>query len=374
MPIDRDQWRRAEALFHAALERPAADRAAFLDDHCRGEADLREQVGLLLASDERAGLFLETPPPVPLKETGASRGALVGQRIGTYHLLAFIGAGGMGEVYRARDDKLGRDVAIKILPSEFARDELRLARFRREARTLASLDHPHIAAIHGIEESGDLACLVLELVEGETLRGPVAVSDAIRFAWQVAGALEVAHGHGIVHRDLKPANLRLTPDGRVKVLDFGVATVGTHVNEDGALHGNISSETVCGSIVGTPGYMSPEQARGDEVDERADIWAFGCLCWEWLTGVRAFPGVTDLDAMTAVLERQPDWHALPASTPRRVRAPCPPIRRWTPAAAGSPATALRSSCRAWRRRPSSRANGSSPSVPRPAVPRPSATC
>jgi len=210
-------------------------------------------------------------------------------------------------------------VAIKLLPPEFARDAGHLARIHREARTLATLNHPGIAAIYGLEESDGLDYLVLELVEGEALRGPLDADTALRYACQVASALEAAHAHGIIHRDLKPANIRVTPDRKVKVLDFGVAKAGASGADSPALLAGAAPETLAGLIVGTPGYMSPEQARGLEVDARADIWAFGCLCWELLSGARAFPGDTDADAMTAVLEREPDWGALPAGTPRAVR-------------------------------------------------------
>jgi eukaryotic-like serine/threonine-protein kinase len=319
MAIDRDRWRRAEELFHAALARPQEDRVAFLDEASAEEADLRREVDLLLASDGRAALFLESPAFVPACAAPAGRGSLVGRLLGTYRLLSFIGAGGMGEVYRAHDGKLGRDVAIKTLPPEFSRDAGRLARFHREARTLATLNHPNIAAIYGLEESDGLDYLVLELVDGEALRGPLDVRAALRCACQVASALEAAHGHGIIHRDLKPANIRLTPDGRVKVLDFGVAKAGPSLEDTPEPQVGAAAGTLSGLIVGTPGYMSPEQARGAEVDHRADIWAFGCLCYELLSGARAFPGETDADTMAAVLERQPDWDALPAGTPREAR-------------------------------------------------------
>ena len=319
MAIDRDRWRRAEELFHAALARPPEDRATFLDEASADEADLRREVGLLLASDERAALFLESTAFVPADAPLTVRGSLVGRQLGTYRILSFIGAGGMGEVYRAHDDKLGRDVAIKTLPPEFARDAGRLARFHREARTLASLNHPNIAAIYDLEESDSLDYLVLELVEGETLRGPLDAHTALRCACQVASAVEAAHGHGIIHRDLKPANIRLTPDGRVKVLDFGVAKARTSVADAPEPRADAAAGTLSGLIVGTPGYMSPEQARGAEVDHRSDIWAFGCLCYELLSGARAFPGETDADTIAAVLERQPDWDALPTDTPREVR-------------------------------------------------------
>jgi serine/threonine protein kinase len=229
----------------------------------------------------------------------------------------------MGEVYRAHDSKLGRDVAIKTLPAAFARDSERLARFRREARTLASLNHPNIAAIYGLEESGDVDCLVLELVEGENLRGPLPVDRALDYARQVADGLEAAHDKGIIHRDLKPANVKVTPKGQVKVLDFGLAKAiwGPEGNRDlsQASATMTSEQTLAGHILGTPGYMSPEQTRGQAVDGRTDIWAFGCLLYELLTGKRAFHGESHQDTVAAVLEWEPDWQALPAKTPAGIR-------------------------------------------------------
>ncbi|HJR60345.1 MAG TPA: protein kinase [Vicinamibacterales bacterium] len=227
----------------------------------------------------------------------------------------------MGEVYRARDTTLGRDVAIKILPRHFTADPERLARFEREARVLAALNHPNIGAIYGLEASaGGVRALVLELVEGETMadriqRGPVPVTDAVTIARQIADALDAAHEKGIIHRDLKPANIKVTPDGVVKVLDFGLAKAAT---------GELQSPTVTvgstqeGTILGTAAYMSPEQARGQAVDKRTDIWAFGCVLYEMLTGHAAFPGETVSDTIAAVLGQEPDWAALPATTPPMV--------------------------------------------------------
>jgi Tol biopolymer transport system component len=228
----------------------------------------------------------------------------------------------MGEVFRAHDTKLGRDVAVKFLPVEFARDPDRLARFRREARTLASLNHPHIAAIFGMEEDGGVECLVLELVEGETLRGPLPVARALEYARQVAEALEAAHAKGIIHRDLKPSNIKVTPKGEVKVLDFGLAKAIWGPDQNPAVSRETGPEmvTLIGHIVGTPGYMSPEQANGTEVDARTDVWAFGCLVYELLTGKRAFAGETLQDTLAAVREREPDWDALPPKTPPKITA------------------------------------------------------
>ena len=250
--------------------------------------------------------------------------ALAGRQLGPYRIVSSLGAGGMGEVYRAHDGKLGRDVAIKTLPREFERDPDRLARFRREARALASLNHPNIAAFYGLQESGDVDCLVLELVEGESLHGPLPLKQALDYARQVAEALEAAHVRGIVHRDLKPANIKVTPEGRVKVLDFGLAKAvwgqeGATLDLSQAV-GLTGSQTLAGHIIGnTWDAMSPEQASGKEVDQRADIWAFGCLLYELLSGQRAFKGGTLQETIAAVMEREPEWSALPARTPAGIR-------------------------------------------------------
>ncbi|MEE9264628.1 MAG: protein kinase [Vicinamibacteria bacterium] len=253
-----------------------------------------------------------------------------GSLLGPYEILSPIGAGGMGEVYRARDTKLGRDVAIKVLPSEVAETPERLARFRREAHLLASLNHPHIASIYGIEEIEERPFLVLELVEGEDLserlrRGVLPVDEALDVARQVAEALEEAHEKGIVHRDLKPANIKVTPDGEVKVLDFGLAKAYAGDTTDGSASDLSHSPTLAregtaaGVIMGTAAYMSPEQARGKQVDKRADNWAFGCVLYEMLAGKKLFTGETVSDILAAVLKSDADWESLPASTPTTIR-------------------------------------------------------
>ncbi|MBC8645531.1 MAG: PD40 domain-containing protein [Thermoanaerobaculia bacterium] len=250
-----------------------------------------------------------------------------GARLGPYEILAPLGAGGMGEVYRARDSKLGREVAVKVLPDEFLADRERLARFDREAHLLASLNHANVAAIYGFEEARGMRFLVLELVLGETLaerfaRGPLELDDALPLFRQIAEALESAHEKGIVHRDLKPANVKVTPAGKVKVLDFGLGKV---FEKEGVSSDVSRSPTIThgathqGVILGTAAYMSPEQARGKPVDKRTDIWSFGCVLFEALAGRRAFAGDTTSDVMAAVLTREPDWSGLPAATPPRLR-------------------------------------------------------
>ena len=252
-----------------------------------------------------------------------------GTRLGAYEIVALLGAGGMGEVYRARDTRLGREVAIKALPDEFARDPERLGRFEREAKLLASLNHPNIGAIYGLEVVEGHRYLVLEFIEGETLsdliaRGPVPVGEAVELCAHVAAALESAHESGIVHRDLKPANVMLTRTGAVKVVDFGLAKGGVFSasDSDPALSASPTmtyGATQAGMVLGTAAYMSPEQARGKAVDKRTDIWSFGCLLYETLTGKQAFEGETVSDLIAHILTSEPDWNALPPATPPRVR-------------------------------------------------------
>jgi serine/threonine protein kinase len=310
----QDCWQTVEGLSHAALERPREQRQAWLDGACSGDAELRRHVELLPSNEERAGSFLSRPATEDLTVAQTADGSLLGRKFGPYQIVSPLGAGGIGEVYRAHESKLGRDVAIKTLPYEFARDPERLARFRREARTLASLNHPNIATIYGLEESGDVDCLLLELVEGETLHAPLPVAQALERARQVAEALEAGQASGIIHRDLKPSNVKVTLQGPVKMLDFGLAKAiwGPERNQDPSPAATANgSQSLPGHIVGTPGYMSPEQARGGDVDERTDIWAFGSLLYELLTGQRAFSGESSQDTIAAVLEHEPDWYALP---------------------------------------------------------------
>ena len=256
-----------------------------------------------------------------------------GTRLGVYEITAPLGEGGMGQVWRATDTTLGRQVAIKILPDAFAADPDRLARFEREAKTLASLNHPHIAAIYGFEKSSGMHALVMELVEGEDLseriaRGAIPLDEALPIAKQIAEALEAAHEQGIIHRDLKPANIKVRADGTVKVLDFGLAKAmeqGSGIGDQGS-GGAANSPTItspamtqAGMILGTAAYMSPEQAKGRPVDRRADIWAFGAVLFEMLTGTRAFPGEDLTDTLAAVVRAEPDWTLLPTDTPAAIR-------------------------------------------------------
>jgi serine/threonine protein kinase len=323
---DADRWDRVKELFHAALGREPHDRPAFLSDACGDDRILQTEVESLLDAHQRAGSFGERPP---VERSGAAAAFTPavnrGARFGTYEIAECLGAGGMGEVYRARDAQLGRDVAIKVLPAAFVTDRERLARFEREARVLAALNHPHIGAIYGLENVNDVRALVLELVEGDTLAdriapGPLSLTEALPTARQIAEALEAAHEKGIVHRDLKPANIKITPAGMVKVLDFGLAKAG-----DGGGPNLSRSPTVTiggtrdGVLLGTAAYMSPEQARGQAVDKRTDIWAFGCVLYEMLTGRTPFTGDTLSDTVAAILDREPDWTLLPNATPLGIR-------------------------------------------------------
>ena len=250
-----------------------------------------------------------------------------GTSLGHYDVTSLLGEGGMGQVWQATDTQLNRQVALKILPDAFAADPDRLARVTREAQILASLNHPNIAAIYGIEEAEGTRALVLELVEGPTLadrirKGPIALDEALPIVKQIADALEAAHEQGVIHRDLKPANIKVKDDGTVKVLDFGLAKAlaGDGLDADLSQSPTVTAAgTREGVILGTAAYMSPEQARGKPLDKRTDIWSFGCVLFETLTGRAVFGGETLSDTIANVLDRQPDWAALPAATPPAIR-------------------------------------------------------
>jgi serine/threonine-protein kinase len=329
-----------KALFQAAVERPAEERDAFLAAATGDDAALRREVESLLTSDSSDISFLDRLPvasesvladPLAALQTSMdftlSHTVLAaGLRIGPYEIVAPLGAGAMGEVYRASDSTLKRDVALKVLPERFALDPGRSARFKREAQLLATLNHPNIGAIYGLEESNGARALVLELVDGPTLAdrialGPISLEEALTIARQIAEAVEAAHEKGIIHRDLKPANIKIDRNGVVKVLDFGLAKVW-----DGAPQSDLSESprltaTDLGerTVLGTPAYMSPEQARGQSLDRRTDIWSFGCVLYEMLTGRAPFAGDTISDTLAAILEREPDQTMLPADTPVPIR-------------------------------------------------------
>ncbi len=321
--MDAGRWRKVGSIYHSACERKPEDVPGFLDDACSGDSEMRREVEALLEQGDSTASFLASP-----LEEHENTYAAAGTKLGQYRIEALLGKGGMGVVYRATDTDLGREVAIKVLPGSLARNPEQLARFRREARMLAMLNHPNIAILYGLQQSGDVHYLLMELVPGETLadrivRGPVPVETVLTICSQVADALEAAHGKGVIHRDIKPANIKLTPEGRVKVLDFGLAKA-LEAEPEGRELADPSTVTAGptrdGQILGTPSYMSPEQVRGAPLDHRSDIWAFGCVLFELLTGRRAFRGETLTETLAKVLEREPDWDALPASTQARIRA------------------------------------------------------
>jgi serine/threonine protein kinase/Flp pilus assembly protein TadD len=317
MVVNPERGKQIERLCRSARECAPGERAALL---AKADPELRREVESLLAHDAsrlglldhraREGAAQILPPAVA-----------AGTQLGQYRIEAPLGKGGMGEVYRAKDTKLGREVAIKVLPREFAYDPDRLARFCREAQVLASLNHPNIAAIYGLEDRA----LVMELVPGQTLAerlavGAFPVEEALRICSQIAEALGVAHQKGITHRDIKPANIKVTPEGRVKILDFGLAKVApeSQFEARGDEEPTLTAMTHAGVLLGTPAYMSPEQTRGEHVDKHGDIWAFGCVLYELLVGRRPFPGRSTADIIASVLKTEPDWLALPAGTPPRV--------------------------------------------------------
>ena len=330
-----ERWRQVEGLCHAALACPPEDRPAFLTRACAHDEALKREVESLLAQERDVAGFLSAPA---LAGTGAAvveqlGGTHVGRRLGSYTFGPLLGRGGMGEVYRAHDDTLGRDVAIKVLLPAFVADPERRVRLEREARILATLNHPHIGAIFGVVDVDGVRGLVLELVDGDTLaerltRGALALEDVLPIARQIAAALEVAHEHGIVHRDLKPANIKITAGGVVKVLDFGLATLSEPAAlMPGSTPKGETSPTVtvppmmtrAGTILGTAAYMAPEQARGLPADRRSDVWAFGCVLFEMLAGRRAFEGDNASDTLVAVLKEEPNWTLLPPDVPAAIR-------------------------------------------------------
>jgi Tol biopolymer transport system component len=335
-----ERWKRLEGLYHAARDQPPAERSAFLADACRDDEALRQDIESLLDQNSTNGFLSKPALPDAPRASDFAPSPMVGRTIGGYLIQALLGVGGMGEVYRARDGKLGRDVAIKLLPPLLASDPDRMARFEREARLLATLNHHNICAIYGLEASDGVRFLVLELVEGQTLaerlqgppRAALSVPEALAIARQIIDALEAAHEQGIVHRDLKPANIKVREDGTVKVLDFGLAKMLDPVRADGtgqwtgpAANASMSptittpAMTEAGMILGTASYMAPEQARGKTVDKRADVWAFGVVLYEMLTGTRLFGGDETSDVLAAILKTEPDWSALPANMPSGLR-------------------------------------------------------
>jgi Tol biopolymer transport system component len=316
-----ERWKDIEKLYEDSINLPPDGRARFLADSC-SDPEIRREVESLLAQQPNLPSFLERRGLDIAAEImpRTQRGTLVGRTIDHYEVRAFIGAGGMGEVYRAHDARLARDVALKVLPAQFLEDPERMRRSEREAKLLASLNHPNIAAIYDLEEADGIRCLILEFVAGETLasrlkRRALPIADALEIGRQIAEALEAAHEQGIVHRDLKPGNIMISANGTVKVLDFGIAKM-----LEPEVPTNPSPNTdSAGVALGTPSYMSPEQARAKPIDKRTDIWAFGCVLYEMLTGQRAFQRETVTDTLAAVVDGVPDWQALPADTPEKVK-------------------------------------------------------
>jgi serine/threonine protein kinase len=317
-----ERWSRVAEIYDSALEQAPAARAGFLATACGEDVDLRREVESLLAQEQRPVVVDRPLGDAAASVLGRPSQLTAGSTIGAHRVVGLLGEGGMGQVYRAHDTKLQRDVALKILPDAFVHDTDRVARFTREAQVLASLNHPNIGAIYGLEDSGEVHALVLELVEGPTLaeriaRGPLPLDEALPIARQIAEALEAAHEHGIVHRDLKPANIKVRDDGTVKVLDFGLAKLTTGDARSGAARDLTHSPTLlspavttAGVILGTAAYMSPEQAKGRPADKRSDVWAFGCVLYEMLTGKRAFEGEDVSETLAAVLRAEPDWSLL----------------------------------------------------------------
>ena len=309
-----ERWRQIEDICWNVLNRPAHERASLVEEACVGDPDLRGEVESLLAVQSAVPTFLETPAGEIAADLLATDDNLTGRRLGPYVIGEWVGSGGMGDVYRGRDEHLARDVALKILPGVFAENGDRSARLMTEAQVVASLNHPNIAAIYGFEKTDGLRALVLEFVDGVTLadrlaEGPAPIDEALPIARQIAEGLEAAHECGIVHRDIKPSNIIVRTDGTVKLLDFGLATAFRDVaTSGGAL-----------ALMGTPGYASPEQLKGRATDRRTDIWAFGAVLYELLSGHRAFAGDTTSDIVNAVLQQRIDWSVLPATTPVPVR-------------------------------------------------------
>ena len=342
-----ERHRRIVELFRAAAEKSPDARVRFLAQACGGDDNLCREVEAMFAAveqhggtveasladlaagltagsgrapfdrperDEDATLLDDPPTDAPLSD---------GEMLGPYEILAPLGKGGMGEVYRALDRKLKREVAVKILPKAFTTNSAAIERLKREARLLASLNHPNIAAVYELQELEDQCFLVLELVPGKTLsrklsRGPLAVREALSICRQVAAALEAAHERGVIHRDLKPANIMVTPESRVKLLDFGIASIKARP-ESGAESATQSQFTLPRTIMGTLAYMSPEQARGHRLDKRTDIWSFGCVLYETLTGNRLFAGETSSDIVVAILRDELTLNKLPEATPIGIR-------------------------------------------------------
>ena len=307
-----DRWEQVEKICHAALELEESQRGAFLDQACAGDEELRREVESLLQFETRGDRFIEEPAvEVAAKMIGHEKPeSLVGQQLGSYQILSLLGAGGMGVVYKARDTRLNRSVAIKILPPDRLSDPERKRRFIQEARAASALNHPNIITIHDIGTENGVEFIVMEYVEGKTLdqripRKGMRLNETLKLAIQMADALAKAHSAGIVHRDLKPTNVMVTEDGLVKVLDFGLAKL-TEVSEAGEGETRtLESLTEEGMIIGTVSYMSPEQAEGKKLDARSDIFSFGAVLYEMVTGQKAFQGDSKISTLSAIVKQEP---------------------------------------------------------------------
>src|SRR4029450_11577302 len=309
-----ERWQQINDLFQSAAERASQERAAFFEEACHGDERLRREVESLIACDERAENFIELPALEVALEllTNDRAGAMVGESIGHYRIESLVGAGGMGEVYLARDERLGRKVALKLLPERLTPDETQLSRFKTEARTASALNHPNILPVYEIGAEGDRQIIATEFIEGMTLRASLArgkmnLHDALEIAVQVASALAAAHETGIVHRDIKPENIMLRPDGYAKVLDFGIAKLAEQTEPAPRAEGprNAPGQTQSGLVLGTAHYMSPEQALGKTVDARTDIWSFGAVLYEVPAGRPPFEGETRSDCIASVRKTEP---------------------------------------------------------------------
>src|SRR5213593_2972302 len=309
-----ERWKQVNDLFQSAVECAPETRAAFLDEGCHGDKDLRREVESLLTSHERAENFIELPAfeVAPELVTNDRTGALVGKLIGHYRIESLIGVGGMGEVYLARDERLGRKAALKFLPDSLTTDETQLSRFKNEARTASSLNHPNILTVYEIGAEGNRQFIATEFIEGITLRvsiarGRINPHAALEIAVQVASALAAAHEAGVVHRDIKPENIMLRPDGYVKVLDFGIAKLTEQrlASDDHTIETTAGLQTRPGLVLGTARYMSPEQARGQKVDARTDIFSLGVVIYEMIAGRAPFEGETASHVIVSILEKEP---------------------------------------------------------------------
>ena len=311
--MEPGRWGRVTDIYHATIARPPEERASFLGDECHGDESLRKQVEAMVKSHERSGDFIESPafavaPELLIDEP---MGELIGQSIGHYRIESLIGVGGMGEVYLARDELLGRKVALKVLPEHLTAEATQLSRFKSEARSASALNHPSILTVHEIGAEGNRHFIATEFIEGITLRallarGRMNLHDALEIAVQVASALAAAHETGVVHRDIKPENIMLRPDGYTKVLDFGIAKLTEqHPGSDSPDLGTTTLQTQPGLVLGTARYMSPEQTRGQKADARSDIWSLGVVLYEMVGGIPPFAGETPSDCIASILTKEP---------------------------------------------------------------------